>query len=126
MKDAVVIGGGLNGLIAALRLARRKHAVTIVDQLTDVGGGAVTRALAPGFRVPALSHALGPSQQDVVRAIGLDKAKLETITPDPALTALGRNGLSLVFHRDPVLTAAAIHRISAADAGTWRPFIDAA
>jgi phytoene dehydrogenase-like protein len=124
--DVVVVGGGLNGLVAALYLARRKLSVAIVEQQPEVGGGAITTELAPGFRVPALSHALGPIHRDVARALSLDRAGLEMLTPDPALTALGRNGDSIVFHRDPVLTAAAIHRFSPADAGRWRSFLDVA
>ena len=40
-----------------------------------------------------------------MRALRLDHAGLEFLTPDPALTSLGPDGRTLVFHRDPVLTA---------------------
>jgi phytoene dehydrogenase-like protein len=126
MTDVLIIGGGLNGLVAGTWLARRKLATVIVDQRADPGGAAVTTEIGPGFRAPVLSHSIGPIHRDVVRAIGLNDARLEFITPDPSLTALGRHGASLVFHRDPVLTAAAIHRISPADAARWRPFLDTA
>lgn len=124
MRDVVVIGGGLNGLVAATWLARQKLTVTLVDQREDVGGGAITADIGPGVRGPALSHAFGPIHLDVVRALKLHQAEIETIMPDPALTTLGKDGWSLVFHRDPVLTAASIHGMSPLDAGRWRKFLD--
>ena len=42
MRDAIVIGGGLNGLVAGAALARRGLATTIIDQRRDVGGAAIT------------------------------------------------------------------------------------
>ena len=123
MRDAIVIGGGLNGLVAGAALARRGLATTIVDQRPEVGGAAVTSEIAPGFRAPVLSHALGPIDPHVMRALRLDHAGLEFVTPDPALTSLGPDGRSLVFHRDPVLTAASIHQLSAGDASRWRGFL---
>jgi len=124
MRDVVVIGGGLNGLVSALWLARQKLSVTLIDRRDEVGGGAMTAEIGPGIRGPALSHALGPIHADVARALRLHQAEIETITPDPSLTALGKDGWSLVFHRDPVLTAASIHRLSPLDAARWRPFLD--
>ena len=123
MPDLIVIGAGLNGLVAGTWLARQKLSTVILDQRPLPGGAALTSEFVPGFRAPALSHSFGPIHRDVVRALRLDRAGLEFITPDPALTALGHDGRTIVFHRDPVLTAAAIHRHSAADAGRWRDFL---
>ena len=60
MTDVIVIGAGLNGLVAGAWLARRKLSVVILDQRPIAGGAAITREFAPGFRAPTLSHALGP------------------------------------------------------------------
>jgi phytoene dehydrogenase-like protein len=119
MADIVVIGAGLNGLVAGAWLARQKHAVTIVERGDAPGGAAITAHLGDGFHVPALSHALGPVSPAVIRAVKLGRHDLEFLTPDPALTALGANGASVIFHRDPVLAAGSIHRVSPADAGRW-------
>jgi phytoene dehydrogenase-like protein len=124
MTDAVIIGGGLNGLVAAAVLARAKRSVILLDQQPVVGGAAVTAELAAGFRIPALSHALGPVSRDVVRALRLDRvAGLEFMTPDPSLTTIGDDGRTIAFHRDAVLTAASIHAYSASDAGQWNEFV---
>lgn len=123
MQDAIVIGGGLNGLVATAALARRGLKTIVIDQRAEVGGAAITAEIAEGYRAPILSHSLGPIDPQIVRALRLDHAGLEFITPDPSLTALGADGRTLVFHRDPVLTAASIHRLSSGDASRWRAFL---
>jgi phytoene dehydrogenase-like protein len=123
MTDVIVIGGGLNGLVAATWLARQKLQVMLFEQRPVVGGGAVSSELAPGFRVPELSHSLGPVARDVIRGLRLDRAAgLEFLTPDPSLTSFTADGRALVFHRDDVLTAASIHALSSRDAGRWSEF----
>src|SRR5262245_37623013 len=123
MHDVIVIGGGLNGLVAGAYLAGRKRSVLILDQRPVPGGAAVTSEVMPGFRAPTLSHALGPISRDVLRTLQLDRAGLEFRTPDQALTALGDGGHAIVFHRDPVLTAGSINRVHAGDAGRWGEFL---
>jgi phytoene dehydrogenase-like protein len=125
--DVVIIGGGVNGLVAGAWLARRKLKVLILERQSVVGGAAATSELAPGFHVPALSHALGPVHRDVVRALDLDRgAGLELLTPDPALTSLGPNGQIVSFHQDAVITAGSINHVSAKDAAAWRGFLHSA
>ncbi|MFI5177758.1 MAG: phytoene desaturase family protein [Vicinamibacterales bacterium] len=124
MRDVIVIGGGLNGLVAGAWLSQRRISTVIVDQRPDVGGAAATGEIADGYRAPTLSHALGPIDPRVLRALHLDRAAgVEFIMPDPALTSLGPEGRTLVFHRDPVLTAASINQLSAGDASRWRDFL---
>jgi phytoene dehydrogenase-like protein len=123
MSRVVVIGGGFNGLVAAAWLARRKHKPVVLEQADTVGGAATTAEIAPGFRTPELSHAMGPVHPDVIKALGLDRAPVEWITPNPSLTVLGRDRRTLVFHRDPVLTAGSINQLSGNDAARWREFL---
>lgn len=128
MFDVIVIGAGHNGLIAAGLLARQGRTVLVLERHDVVGGMAITREFAPGFKAPTLSHAIGPLSTDVVRALKalkFDKTGVQTIMPDPAMTTLGANGEIVAFHRDPVFTAESINRLSPADAGRWREFLDA-
>ena len=122
MTDVIVIGAGLNGLVAAAALARKKLSVVVLDQQPVVGGASVTTEFAPGYRGPTLSHSLGPLSRDVARALGLDRAGIELITPTTALTTLGMDGRAMVLHRDGVLASAAINSFSNADAGRWIEF----
>ncbi len=123
MTDVIIIGGGVNGLVAATWLARRKLSVLLLERHEVVGGAALTTVSGQGFHRPTLSHALGPISADVVRALRLDRAKVEFLTPDPVLTTLGSRGEAITFHRDHVLTAASIQRVSPHDAGTWQAFV---
>lgn len=127
MTDVIVIGAGHNGLIAAALLAKGGRSVLVLERQPIVGGFAITREFADGFRAPTLAPAIGPLNPHVMRA--LKKLKFEThapqlITPDPALTTLGRSGDVVTFQRDPVFTAESINRLAPNDAGRWREFID--
>ncbi len=125
--DVLIVGGGHNGLIAAGLLAARGHRVMVIERQPVIGGMAITREFAPGFKAPTLSHAIGPLTRDVTRALKklkFEKAGVQLITPDPALTSLGPSGHTISFHRDPVFTAESINRIAPADAGRWREFLD--
>jgi phytoene dehydrogenase-like protein len=123
VHDVIVIGGGLNGLVAGAWLARQKYSTLILDRRPVAGGAAVTGEVAPGFRAPTLSHTIGPLADAVIAALKLGHGRLGLTTPDPSLTALGRDGRVVVFHRDPVLAAASINRLSPADASRWSEFL---
>jgi len=125
MIDVLIIGGGINGLVAATALARQKLSVLVLEQRETVGGAATTTTSTNGFRTPTLSHSLGPLSADVVRTLRLDRARpgLTFLLPDPVLTTLGQSGEVISFHRDDVLTATSIDRISPHDAGAWQPFV---
>ena len=51
--DCIVIGAGHHGLICAATLARGGRSVLVVEAQSQVGGAALTRELAPGFKVSA-------------------------------------------------------------------------
>ncbi len=56
--DCIVVGGGHNGLTCAAYLARGGRSVLVLEAAVQVGGAAVTREFAPGFRVSACAHLL--------------------------------------------------------------------
>ena len=55
-SDAVIIGGGHNGLVCAFYLARAGLKVTVLERREVVGGAAVTEEFHPGFRNSAASY----------------------------------------------------------------------
>ena len=54
--DAIVIGGGHNGLVCAAYLARGGLRTLLLERRPRVGGAAATAELAPGVRVPRFAH----------------------------------------------------------------------
>ena len=54
--DAIIIGGGHNGLINAAYLARAGLKVLVLEQRHLVGGATVTEELYPGFKYSVFSY----------------------------------------------------------------------
>ena len=121
--DAVVIGAGHNGLTAAAYLARAGWSVLVLERREVLGGATVTEEFAPGFRVDAFSHRVGPFSRRVLDDLGLATHGLELIRPDPARVAVA-DGRSLAICRDPARTSEAIRPFSERDAARWPAFCD--
>ena len=68
--DAVLIGGGHNGLVAATRMARSGMRVIVLEANEQAGGAARGYEIHPGFHLPALAHMLvvAPEQEMNVEA----------------------------------------------------------
>lgn len=120
--DAIVIGGGVNGLTCAAHLAKTGRRTLLVEQRDTVGGCAAESTLAPGFIVPTLAHATGPIRSDVVEELQLYLHGL-TFTDTPIqLSALSTDGRALTLWEDPHRTAESLRARSAKDAGGWPAF----
>ncbi len=69
--DAVIIGGGHNGLVCACDLAARGLSVRVLERRGIVGGAAVTEEFHPGFRNSTASYTVGLLHPDVIRDLRL-------------------------------------------------------
>lgn len=77
--DAVIIGGGHNGLVAAGYLAKDGLSVLVLERQNIVGGACVTEELYPGFKVPYCAYVCYLLQGKVIDELELREHGLEII-----------------------------------------------
>ena len=116
--DAIVIGGGTNGLVAASRLAKGRLKVLVLEGANELGGGARTVEFAPGFKVSPVAHLLYLLDGRVERGLDLKAHGLSYAASNIATTALSSSGdhLKLDGAYGEVLTGKIDHSEQAA----WR------
>jgi len=122
MADVIVIGAGLNGLVAANYLAKAGKSVLVLERRAIVGGQAATETLSDGFMVDVL-HAGGQLRPDIVTDLDLARHGLPAATSDALISLLpdGRQ-LRLAAEQD-AQTQASISAISRKDAERWPDFV---
>jgi len=110
--DAIVIGGGHNGLVAAAYLARAGLRVRLLERLQQIGGAAVSAQAfdGVGVRVSRYSYLVSLLPARIVDDLGADvrlaRRSFSSYTPDPATG--GRTGLLIGAATDTLDTFAAI------------------
>lgn len=121
--DAIVIGAGANGLVAAATLGRSGMRVLVVEAGGSTAGQARLHEFAPGFRVPPLRPDPGWLPPPIRSALGLEGPGLERDHPEfPLTVALGPDEL-FPLPRDPAAAMEVIRRHSPADAERWPDFM---
>ncbi len=77
--DAVIVGGGHNGLVCAFYLARAGKRVRVLERRGIVGGAAVTEEFHPGFRNSVASYTVSLLQPKVIRDMKLAERGLRIV-----------------------------------------------
>jgi len=120
--DALIVGGGHNGLVAASYLAKAGVRVAVLERAEQVGGAAVTDEILPGFRVSAAAYAYARFRPRIVRELGLRRFGLETHAFDPQFFLPFPDGEALFVWLDLKRTQREIARFSKADAKAYARF----
>ena len=103
--DAIVVGAGHNGLVAAGYLAKAGLRTLVLERRSRSGGLLATEELAPGVRAPVAAEGVGGLREDVVRDLALRSHGFQAIEPDVAAFAPSAEGPGITLWRDPVRTA---------------------
>src|ERR687891_2070403 len=86
--DAIIIGGGHNGLVAAAYLARAEKKVVVLERRHIVGGAAVTEEIFPGYKFTEFSYVVSLLRPEIIRDLELARHGLEILPLDGTITPL--------------------------------------
>ncbi|MFO1540132.1 MAG: phytoene desaturase family protein [Chloroflexota bacterium] len=98
--DAIVIGAGHNGLIAANYLADAGKRVLVVERRERVGGATVTEEVIPGFRASACSYVSGLLHPRILADLRPDQHGLTLYQTEMGEANLLRDGRSVFLYND--------------------------
>src|SRR5438477_13022126 len=113
--DAVVVGGGHNGLVAAAYLAGAGLRVLVLERRPVLGGAAVSEEVFPGFRYSVASYVVSLLRPEIIRELDLPRHGLEILPLDGTFTPMP-NGDYLWRVNDHAKTRREIARHSRLDA----------
>src|SRR5215475_9682529 len=119
--DAIVVGGGHNGLTTAAYLAKAGNKVLVLERRHILGGACVTEEVWPGKRVSRASYVVSMLQPKIVKDLRLEDFGYKAVPLDPAYAAMTPEG-PVVFYDDPAATADSIRPLSSHDADNFVAF----
>ncbi len=119
--DAIVVGGGHNGLTCAAYLAKAGKKVLVLERRHVLGGAAVSEEVFPGFTFSVCSYVVSLLRPWIIRDLELSRFGLEMIPLECSFSPLP-DGDSLCRWSDPERTRTEISRFSRRDAELYPEF----
>lgn len=120
--DVIVIGAGVNGLVAAAFLAKGGLKPLVLERSDRIGGCARTAEIAPGFRTSVLAHRAAIDSR-IARELRLERHGLHVLRPEALVHAPAADGRGLTLWANAERAAAEIARFSEHDARTYPEFL---
>ncbi len=119
--DAIIVGGGHNGLVAGAYLAKAGKKVLILEKRHVLGGAAVSEELYPGFRFSVCSYVVSLFRPHIIRELELAKHGLQIIPLECSFLPLP-DGNSMCRWSDSNTTRREIARFSKKDSEVYPEF----
>jgi phytoene dehydrogenase-like protein len=119
--DAIIIGGGHNGLVTAAYLARAGKKVLVLERRYVLGGAAVTEEIFPGFKFSVCSYVVSLLRPEIIRDLDLPRHGMEILPLDGTFTPMP-SGDYLWRVNDHGKTRREIARHSRLDAEAYEEF----
>ncbi|XP_024978257.1 pyridine nucleotide-disulfide oxidoreductase domain-containing protein 2 [Cynara cardunculus var. scolymus] len=117
--DALVIGGGHNGLTAAAYLAQSGLSVAVLERRHLIGGAAITEELIPGFKFSRCSYLQSLLRPSIIRDLELGRHGLKLLKRSPSSFTPCLDGRYLLLGPDAELNHSEISKFSKRDADAY-------
>jgi phytoene dehydrogenase-like protein len=117
--DAIIVGGGHNGLVTACYLARAKRRVLVLERRYLVGGACVTEEIFPGFKVSTAAYVNSLFRPEIIADLRLGEYGFEAIERNPASFSPFLDGRYLMLGMGLARDAEEIAKFSRRDAENY-------
>jgi phytoene dehydrogenase-like protein len=117
--DAIIIGGGHNGLVTACYLAKKRWKVLVLERRYIVGGACVTEEAFPGFKVSTAAYVNSLFRPEIIRDLRLKDYGYEALERNPSSFSPFPDGRYLLMGPDAQLNLREIAKFSTRDAEAY-------
>ena len=122
--DAIIIGGGHNGLVTAAYLAKAGYKVLVLERREIVGGCCITEELWPGFKVSTAAYVNSLLRPEIIKELELKKYGFEMLPRSPSSFTPFPDGRYLMMGPDKEMTRKEIAKFSTKDAEAYPKYED--
>src|SRR3954452_13302269 len=117
--DAIIVGGGHNGLVTACYLAKAKRKVLVLERRYLVGGACVTEEVWPGFKVSTAAYVNSLFRPEIIQELRLRDYGFESLERNPSSFSPFTDGRYLLMGPDAQLNLREISKFSTRDAESY-------